>query len=106
MALEALFVIKEVRLRREDDCCTKTLDLKNVTGLTSIYKLIIGILFYITGEVLLSVLLFSFHVCHFVHYSLIKNNKHRVRIYCLQYPSLTDKLYLNVFLPIVFLRMT
>ena len=72
-----------VRLNSEDDCWTETLDLSIVTGLTSINKLFLGIMVYITGEVPLSLLLFSFYVCHIVHYSLIKNIIYRVRTYCI-----------------------
>ena len=74
--------VRLVRLDSEDDYLTETLDLSTVTCLTSINKLFLGILVYIIGEVPLSLLLFSFYVCHIVHYSLIKKNIYRVRTYC------------------------
>ena len=72
-----------VRLNSEDDCWTETLDLSIVTSLTSIISCFLGSWSISLVKCPPSLLLFSFYVCHIVHYSLIKNNIYRVRTYCI-----------------------
>ena len=72
-----------------------------VTGLNIKYKLIYGILVYVNGDVF-RIVNFYFLLFPFYPLSLIKNNKYRARIYFHKYPTLTDKLYLYVFLLCVF----